>query len=227
MNRPTLAAALVLSLVATSCGQGSDVESHERGASSLAFEVAPGVVVSTATYQITGPGDFNSAGTVPVGSSASVPVTLSGIPIAAGYSLTLFATASDGVTTCTGSTPFDVTSSSPITVVAVLECGVPEGTVNVVASINVCPVVDTLDVSPAEVRVGGKIALSATARDSDSGPNPLAYRWRAGGSLLASTQPSLLFTCTSVGAVTLSVSASDGDLACSQALTATLTCSPP
>jgi hypothetical protein len=236
-------AAFCCSALAASCGQSPEVrEQDPRGASSLAFEVSPGVTVSTSNYRVTGPGGFASAGTVAVGSTALVTVNLAGVPPGTGYDVELSATASDGVTTCVGASPFDTASSSPVSVVVELFCTAPiaaqaappappgppgNGTVNGSATFNMCPVADTLDVSPAEARVGGHLSLVATAHDSNPPPGGLSYRWRANGSLLPGlTQPSLTFTCTSVSNVTLAVSAFDGDAACNQALTAAVVCSP-
>jgi hypothetical protein len=223
-----IAGAFCFSALATGCGQAPDARELDlRGATSQAFEVSPGVTVSTATYRVTGPGGFASAGTVAVGSTAFVTVTLAGVPVGTGYDVELSAMASDGVTACTGSSAFNVPSSSPVSVVVELICGVPTGAVNVTASLNLCAMVDSLDIAPAEARIGGHLALAATAHDTDTGPSALSYRWRANGILLpGNTQSALTFTCTSLGNVALAVSAFDGDPACNQALTATVVCSP-
>jgi hypothetical protein len=241
-----IAGAFCCSALATACGQAPDARERDLQGTSQAFEVSPGVTVSTATYRVTGPGGFASAGTVAVGSTAFVTVTLGGVPLGTGYTVALSATASNGVTTCAGASPYDVTGSSPVSVVVELICAAPnaappqpppqppgpppgagQGMVSGSVTFNMCPIVDGLDVTPAEARVGGHLALVATAHDSNQGPVPLSYRWRANGSLLPGlTQPSLTFTCTSVGNVALAVSAFDGDAGCNQALTATVVCSP-
>jgi hypothetical protein len=104
-------------------------------------------------------------------------------------------------------------------------CGIPTGQAQVTGSVNLCPVLDSLEAIPSELRVGGHVTLNAGAHDSDNGPSSLSYRWTAnGGTIPGQTQPSLMFTCTSVGAVTIAATVSDG--ACTDALTLTLTCSP-
>jgi hypothetical protein len=211
--------------VALAWGCGSNEHDLPGGGSSAyAFEVSPGVTVTTATYRVSGPGGFTSAGQVAVGDAADVSIPLSGLPVGVGYQLDLNATASDGVTECMGSSAFDVPSTAPVTVSVHLFCGVPSGDVSVTATTNICTMIDTFDVLPAETRIGGRISLSAVAHDSDDGPSAITYKWRTNGRLLNGlTQPNFTFTCTSVGNVTIAVSASDGK--CEDSLSATITCS--
>ena len=48
-------------------------------------------------------------------------------------------------------------------------------------TLNVCPTIDGIAANPAEVNVGGSIALSVAAHDSDAGPAALGYAWAASG----------------------------------------------
>ena len=71
------------------------------------------------------------------------------------------------------------------------------------------------------------MSLLATAHDSDNAPSPLSYRWQANGQdISGQTSPSLTFTCTTVGNVSVQVIVSDGDSACNASSSITLTCSP-
>ena len=210
-----------------SCSQGSAHRELEGvGAVGLALEVSPGGSVTNATYTISGPNGFESAGTVSVGDSADVPVTVSHLPLGAGYEMDVTATASDGVTTCDGTATFDVTDSVSSTVVVHLVCAVPSGDIQVTGTVNVCPVVDSLGASPDEVVVGGIISLTSSAHDSDNGPGPLTYSWTANGAPLKQHVPNLNFACSSVGSVALKVTASDGDPdpSCADSLTINLRC---
>jgi len=227
----TIAAVTLWVTTAALNGCGSSRGDGEPGAAAghQALVVSPGVTVSSATYTISGPNDFASAGTVPVGDSPDLSIVLNGIPVATGYQIDVSATASDGVTTCEASTQFDVTGPST-TVQVHLVCGVPTGDVQVTGSLNVCPVLDGVDVLPNAPFLGGTAALTASAHDADNGPNPLVYSWSAGGASLGNhPQPTLTFTCTAAGPVVIKVTVSDGDPnpACADSLTATVTCTAP
>ncbi|HTQ05646.1 MAG TPA: hypothetical protein VMI54_17410 [Polyangiaceae bacterium] len=169
--------------------------------------------MTSATYTITGPNDFASAGTVPVGDSLDVPVPVSHVPVGQGYELDASANASDGVTVCMGSTTFDVTDPNATLMVTVhLDCAIPTGDVMVSATLNVCPVIDDLTAAPLIVNVGGVSSMSVVAHDADNGPSPLSYAWSVGGVPLPNrTQPHLSFACTAHGDVTVAASVSDGD----------------
>jgi hypothetical protein len=218
----------IAALGVAACGQGSAPDpTDSHGASGEALQVSPGVTVTSATYHVHNDDGFSSAGTVPVGDSPDVSVTLSGVPVATGYEMDLVATASDNMSVCMGTTPFDVTATGPVTVVVHLTCGIPAGSITVTATTNICPVVDSLEASPGEARVGGHVVLTTAAHDSDNGPSPLAYKWLANGALLRSqTQPTMTFTCTTPGQVTIASAPSDGDPACTDSLAASVTCSP-
>jgi len=215
-------------LLLAACGQSSSgADDRAAGAAGQALDIAPGVTVSSATYRVVGPNGFSSAGTVAVGSSADVPVSLSGLPGGTGFEIDLAATASDGMTVCEGSTDFDLPAGGSTTVVVHLTCGIPTGAVQVTGTTNVCPVVDALQILPAETRVGGHMNLTATAHDSDNGPSSLTYQWIANGRPInGQTSPTLMFTCTTPGNVSIEVTASDGDPSCTDSSTATVMCSP-
>ena len=214
-------------LALSACGQGAGADDRGSGAAGQALDIGPGVTVTSASYRVIGPNGFSSAGTVPVGSSADVSVPLSGLPAGTGFEIDLAATASDNMTVCMGTTDFDLPMGGSTTVVVHLTCGVPTGSVSVTATTNVCPVVDALQVLPNEVRVGGHMNLTATAHDSDNGPSPLGYKWFAnGGQINGQTTPTLTFTCTSAGNITIKVTVTDGDVTCNDSASATLVCSP-
>ena len=214
-------------LALAGCGQGSGSELAGRaGASGQALDLGSGVTVTSASYRITGPNGFSSAGTVAVGDSADVSVPVSGLPPGTGFQMDLAATASDGMTVCEGVSTFDVPASGTATVVVHLTCGIPSGEAQVTATTNICPAIDALQALPTEARLGGHMSLSVSAHDADNGPNALAYRWSANGRTLnGQVQSTLTFTCTSVGSVTIMVAVSDGT-PCTDSATVTLTCSP-
>jgi hypothetical protein len=189
------------------------------------LQISPGVNITSATYAIQGPNNFSTTGTLTVGMTANVTVSINGIPSGMGYTVNVAGVASDGMTTCTGSATFNI-NGMPMTVPVVvhLTCG-PGGTAGVTESTDVCPMLDGVDASPASVKVGGSISLTATAHDLDGGPGPITYSWTAtGGSLSNPTTATPTFTCTAAGTFTATVVIADGNPACSDSLSVGVIC---
>src|SRR5882724_3614203 len=138
-------------------------------------------------YAVTGSSSFSKSGTINVGQSSTVSAVIGGLPAGSGYSISLTGTAADGVTTCAGSASFNVTASHTTSVAIHLTCheGPRSGGVIISGTINVCPVIDGLSASPASVRVGNSIAVSAVAHDSDHGPVSLLYSWTTSSGTLS------------------------------------------
>ena len=219
----------VQTLLASSCSQEpSRAESEPTGSVGLALQVSPGVSVTNGDYAISGPNGFMRTGTLMVGQTSDVPVVLTMLPAGTGYTLTANAVASDGITTCSGTTPFDVTSGGPSSSVVVhLVCRVPAqaGVVVATGQINVCPIIEGISANPAEALVGSTLSLAAVAHDADGAPSPLAYTWSASaGSLSSTSAANPVFTCTTAGVATITVTASDGDPACTDSLIMNVTC---
>lgn len=187
-----------------------------------------GATVTSATFLITGPSDFATAGSVPVGESDEVQVTVGYLPVATGYELRVSALASDGVTHCEGSTAFDVADEGAVLTLSVrLACAQPTGDVSVVAAVNSCPVIDGLSASPLSPSLGGTSLLQIEAHDSDGGPAPLSYAWKVNGfTLPGRVAPSLNFLCSARGPVEVAGFVADGDPnpACATSAAATVSC---
>jgi phospholipase C len=189
-----------------------------------------GTTLNTVTYSITGPGGFMKSGSLDVSHSSTLSGLISGLPAGMGYSITLNGTATDGTTTCLGSAGFTIMAQQTAMVSVHMTCHQPPttGSILVNGTLNVCPVVDGVSASPAEVMVGSSISLAATAHDADGGPSPLSYHWSvSSGALSDPTSATPSFTCTVAGPATLTVSVSDGDPApgCAGMQTAMVTCS--
>ncbi len=221
--------AVLVGMVA--CGEApSSGRSGASGAIDFGLQLSPGTTVSEAVYTISGPNEYFSAGSVAVGESADLAVVLDHLPIGTGYELSATAYASDGLTICQGHSVFDVTSASPSTVLVHLVCAVPSGEATVTATLNVCPMIDSLGASPTDVRIGGTVALTSAAHDSDLGPSPLSYKWAINGAPLnAPLQSNLNFACSSSGTFNFTLSVSDGDITpgCADNLSVTARCSNP
>ena len=228
--RALLVVAPLLGLLACSNSGGHQSAQDGVGAVGLALQVAPGTILESVGYQITGPGGFTRSGSIGVRQSARVAAIIGGLPAGAGHAIVLSAIATGGGTSCSGNASFDVVARETASVNVNLVCleAPRTGSVQVNGVLNVCPVVDGVAALPAEVIVGRSVALVATAHDSDVGPAPLAYQWSApSGTFSAPTSASSNFTCTSTGAVTVTVTVGDGDPApgCPGSLSAVITCS--
>jgi hypothetical protein len=194
------------------------------------LELSPGVTVTQAVYTISGPNGFFSAGNVAVGESADLLVPVGVLPIGNGYELILSAPASDGQTICEGNSLFDVANSNPTTVTVQLACAIPSGDLAVTATLNICPMIDSLGASPTDVTLAGTIAVTSAAHDSDFGPSPLSYKWTINGAPLPpQVAPNLNFACSQAGTFNFTLSVSDGDITpgCADSLSVLARCTAP
>ncbi len=204
--------------------------SESTGTVGLALQLAGGQTINSATYTIVGPNGFSKTGALDLSAATKLSATIGGLPAGTGYSITLNATTVDGSTTCAGSASFNVVARTTANVTVSLSCkeAPRTGSVLVNGVLNVCPAIDGVNANPAEVQVGGSIALSATAHDSDAAPSTLTYGWTASaGTLSDATAQNPTFTCTTAGPATLTLKVSDGDVAatCADSVSAIVNCS--
>ncbi|HKY40294.1 MAG TPA: PKD domain-containing protein [Polyangiaceae bacterium] len=227
----------VTSLAMTSCGQGGDQgdspsSSNEEtaGAVDLALQLGNGTILNSASYTITGPGGFSKTGSIDVSRSNRLSARISGLPAGTGFSISVTAATTDAATNCSGSASFDVVARRTVPVNVPVACreAPRTGSILVGGTVNLCPTIDGIGASPAEANVGGNIALSALAHDSDAGPSALSYAWTASsGTLSDSSAKNPTLTCTTPGTVTLGLTVSDGDpvASCAATESAEVTCS--
>jgi hypothetical protein len=216
-------AAVAVLGIALGCEPGG--KQDDVGAIGLALQVVPGVTLNSVSYAISGPAGFTRSGTLDTSQATTVSGVIGSLPAGAGFSISLTSTATDGTTQCTGSAPFSVTAHATTGVTVHLLCheAPKTGGVAVSGTINICPTVDGVAASPAEALVGGTIALGGAAHDTDGAPAALTYHWTAStGTLSDPTAQSPTFTCTVAGAVTVTLTVSDGD--CGDTLAAVVTC---
>ncbi|HTQ06649.1 MAG TPA: hypothetical protein VMI54_22490 [Polyangiaceae bacterium] len=226
-----LCAAFVLGL-ASGCSQGPTSQNvgtgtnGDTGTINVALSAAPGVTLDAVGYVITGPSSFSKSGSLDVSHAGTISATLGGLPAGNGFSITLTASSTDGVTSCSGSAAFNVTAqtTTPVSVHLVCHGAATTGSVLVNGSVNVCPQIDGLGATPTEVLVGGSVALTSTVHDADGAPSPLAYSWSASsGTVVNPTAANTRFICTAPGAATVTLGASDGDSAPGCAASASIT----
>lgn len=233
LRSTTLAIAVsCLLCVVVGCGPDSMTENQSsaeaQGRVGFALQISSGVTLASAGYSVSGPGGFTATGMVNVGQGTDVPVVLTGVPNGSGYSLTVSGTASDGLTTCSGSAPFDVTAGMMSTVIVHLVCRQPAnaGAISISGTTNLCPVVDGISANPASIAVGGSIAIVAAAHDDDSAPAPLALSWTTSTGAVTGSGSAVTFGCTTPGSVAVTVVASDGDSSCNDSLSFNIGCTP-
>jgi len=218
---------------AGSCSQTSGDASRNAdvaGSVQVALEPAPGVIINSAAYVLTGPGGFTRSGSVDVSHSTTLSFVVGAIPAGTGYVLTVTAISTDANVSCAGtSAPFTVMPGLATIVPLGLTCheASQTGTVIINGTLNICPVVDGISASPAQVALGGSIDLTVTAHDPDHGPSSLAYAWTATTGVFsdaAGAQTS--FACTVAGPVILTAVVSDGDPqpGCAATSSVTVTC---
>src|SRR5215468_8462843 len=142
---------VALALALASCSTGNS--SGPEGSVGFALELAPGLTLDSVSYQVTGPGGFSTSGTIDTRNSTKISAVIGGLPVGTGFNLTISATLSDGSTTCSGSALFDVIAGATTQVSIHLQCHEPSstGSVSIDGTINVCPVIDALSATPAEV----------------------------------------------------------------------------
>jgi len=207
--------------------QGAD----DAGTVGLQLQVGAGETIATLSYAIVGPSSFAKSGTIDLSHASALAFTVGGIPAGNGYTITLTAASTDGITTCQGSATFNVSARATTLVTVHLACHQVSGngSVGIGADLNVCPVIDAVSVNPGEVPVGASVALTSAAHDPDSGPQPLSYQWTAtSGSFDNAASQNPAFTCSAVGVSTLTLTVSDGDgtAGCSATMTTSVTCAP-
>ncbi|HEY6475161.1 MAG TPA: PKD domain-containing protein [Polyangia bacterium] len=223
-----LAVSPTLSGCANKGAGGGAVDSENAGAIGLVLS-GSGVALSSATYSITGPGGFSTSGTVNLTAATSLSFVVGGIPAGTGYSIVVTAQSADGSTTCGGSSTFSITAKTTTSVSVALDChqATRTGSVSVNGTVNICPTIDALSVSPSQVAVGSGVSLSGTAHDPDNGPAALAYQWTASsGTFSDATAQSPSFTCAAPGIATVTLTVSDGDSTsgCPATLSAQVVC---
>ncbi|HEY3594505.1 MAG TPA: hypothetical protein VGL13_11545, partial [Polyangiaceae bacterium] len=214
------------------CGdQGAHSQANESSTGTASFDLnlADGRSIQSASYTITGPNGFTKSGTLGLSASTTLSAVIGGLPAGTGFHITLTASTTDSSATCNGSATFDVQAGKTVAVTIAVTCheAPRTGGVMISGTLNLCPTVDGVGVNPAEAQVGGSVALSASAHDSDSAPSALTYAWTASsGTLSNASAANPTFTCTTAGLATLSLTVSDGDPdpSCAAKQAATVNC---
>jgi hypothetical protein len=218
---------LIGALALATCDRGSGRRNDDPiGTIALAVTASQSVVIDSVSYDVSGNGITPRSGQINVSDPGSQPsVVIGGVPAGTGYVVTMGAQSVDGQTSCAGSGVVDVRANETSGITIILQCRGPSagGIVVVTGGVNNCPRITSYSGAPVTVSVGGSIAIAASALDLDD--NPLAFNWTAPTGAFADTAAaSTTFTCTTAGAVILTVAVSDG--MCQDTATLPLTCVP-
>jgi hypothetical protein len=218
---------LALAAAPLSCSDGAPAGNAADQNGDIALTLtAGGITLTTVQYVVTGPGGFSQSGALDVSKSATISTLIGAIPAGNGYSITLSATGTNS-SSCSGAAAFSVVAQQTVPVSVELMCHEVRttGSVLINGTLNVCAALNDVSAAPNETSVGGTIALSALASDSD-GPGPISYQWTAttGGTISGGNGPNPSLVCTAPGTVTVSVTVSDGDPLCQETGKVTVTC---
>lgn len=221
-----------LALLDAACDGGAARTADDPGTVRMALDVAPGTTIAAVSYQIDGPGAFQKHGTIDVSQSSTVSAVIGPLPPGMDFGIKLQASSADGGAMCVGTATFDVVSRQTTPVLVHVLCKRPtrNGSASIAGTLNVCPLIDSLGASPAEVVVGNPITFSGLAHDTDGGPSAVAYQWAANtGTFDAPTGTSPRFFCTTPGPAIVTLRVSDGDATpgCPDTQALSVTCTAP
>ena len=202
-----------LLLAAGACvGPPGSVSSDDMGILSASLTLSPTASLDTANYAISGPNAFKSAGSIDVSHSQTISATIGGIPAGDGYSVSITGTATDGVTTCSGSATFSITPRRPppLHQDSVPRAG-PDGQGPDQRHRQRLPGRRRGRRQPGrgDGRVPSAIAPRRTTPTGSRGAD--VFVGREFGMLAGATTATPTLNCTAVGASTLTLTVSDGD----------------
>jgi hypothetical protein len=200
-------------------GPSSTPTDDSTGRVGMQLTLPGGEQVNSVSWVVTSPSaDGGSTvvqtGTVNLQNSETISFLIGGIPAGNNYTITLSGSSADGTATCVGSAQFDTSARTTTNVSVLLQCNTPPseaGSAQVNGAFYSCASVSSISVSPAETIVGHSVAVSASAAGPLGDGGVLGYAWTAtSGSFDTPNAASANFTCSAAGAVTLTLTVSDG-----------------
>jgi Concanavalin A-like lectin/glucanases superfamily len=234
--RQLLTALGAICIVTMGCGeQAPKIETGQSTALELKLAGADGaIVLKKLDYVLTKSDGSQLTGEADLSSSTALGFVLGGL-LPGSYTISISSTATDGVTTCVGtSTQFNVVAATTTAVTVNMACtqSKTKGSIAVDGVLNVCPVANNAPSAlPSEVVVGGGIVVDGGAPlDPDNGPGALTCSWTADppiGVFASPSAASTIFNCTQAGTATLKLTVSDGDPACQSSGSVAVTCTSP
>jgi hypothetical protein len=190
----------------TSPGSSNPAPENNTGSVGLQYTLPSGQTINTINYTLTN-GTNTYSGTINVAGSSSISFVVGGVAAGSGYTITLTAVTTDGLTNCTGtSAPFSVANRQTTSVTVQMVCtnASDAGSVVVNPVTNNCPLWNTIVANPSTLNTTApnNVALITT---SATGPNntQLTYAWTvtsgtgtlSGQSANGTTNSTINFTC--------------------------------
>ena len=215
------ALALLAAVWGVSCQGQAGGSSADEGQVVLALTIPGGATISSVSWTVkSSSNQLLASGTTNTSRSGATASFAVGLVAGTGYVVTMTATTSAGET-CTGSSsPFNVVASqtSPVSInlncqaVVIADGGF--GSVVVMSTVvpgDSCPALASWTISPeAAAASGGRIDVSATATDADSG-DTLTYQWSAAaGTFSNAAATTTTYTCGAAGSQVLHLAVADG-----------------
>ena len=209
----TPAAPWMFLLLIAGCASATSPEGDSTGSLALGLVVSGDFEVDELLWTISGgtqgmPDMDGTIDTSAPGSTASVEVF--GLPEDTGYLIDMEVMSADGVLVCKGSAGFDIIAGETKSVHVMLRCKSPTrvGGVRVEGSVNFCPELTKVIVSPIQTSFGNIIDLYASAVDTEQ--DPIAYLWTSNsGSIAEPTSAATTYTCTEATNDTIRIVATD------------------
>ncbi|HVU03638.1 MAG TPA: DUF4215 domain-containing protein [Polyangiaceae bacterium] len=209
---------------------GGGVEAPNNGTVGLAIDVGGGLTVNSVSYSVTGNGQ-NVTGTIDTSDPNSTPSVQIGLPQGNGYTVSLSATATNGVH-CAGSQTFNVTAGATSTIFVNLQCDAQNNGDNIGGTIvngtfipgnaATCPDIAYYAVSPLTTSTGQPFTLAGAGTAGTT-----TTVWTADqGTVTAGTGGAGTYVCATAGDAHLTFTITDGK-SCTDAQTVTVHCVNP
>lgn len=216
-------AALVLlaaSVVACNSDQPDLEVVASTGSVGFALSVAD-ATLDMVDYTLSGPNQYLDMGSFSVaGAGKSFSHVLERVPVGMGYQLMLSATTSDARACVGTSSGFGVAPRESVDLPVTLSCEgrkINVGSVDIDATLNLCPVVLSSMTHLTDATVGTTLSLGLLGADENIQTSPLRYLWSAtgpAGFLAHVTKAVATFTCKALGTSNIELTVDNGDEQC-------------
>ncbi len=227
-----IGAAGLLAIAPTACTEdkpaAKDPLAQDVGSITLALTLPDGSTINTVNYSITGGSLIAPVlGAIPVsmpGATISAQVVL---PAGLGYAVELSAVTSRQAS-CKANAMFAIAPRQITHLTMVLACNEldNDGVLVINGRVDNCPKITGQSAQPIETGVGNQITLLSSASDGDG--DALTFAWTAtAGAFADAAAANTTWTCPSAGPHVLTLTVSDGAVACNKSVVIPVLCTNP
>lgn len=209
----------------------SSIGDKETGTVGLAIQVAPGIIVNTVHYTVTGNGQ-NISGDIDVSDPNSTVSVQVGLPAGTGYQVTMTATSTLNVH-CGGNATFNISAGTTTQTFVNLLCDATNNTSTVGATqamgtftpgdSTTCPDISFYTVSPLQTSTGKPFTLNGAGT---TGTTTTQWTVTPEGTIADPNAATTTFTCGAPGVHTLTFTVTDGK-SCVDTQSINVTCINP